>query len=223
MKMLDWVIEVEIISVHVPKTAGTTFGNILQRIYGVEGVFLDYPWSNFITSGEQQQPVKAIHGHFPASKYQDFPDRVKRITWIRNPIDRLVSHYFYWKSLPISPQTGELHRYVVENQLGLIDFAKISALQNHISKWYIDIDLSHFHFVGIHEFFKEDWQALCEILGVNNLEATLQNPNLDPEYRAFKKSPEYRSMLLELIGLNSEDMQLYQSAMQKRYERMSER
>lgn len=221
--MRDSALEIEIISIHVPKTAGTTFGNILQQIYGVDRVFLDYPWTLPIEREESQPPFQVIHGHFPASKYQNFPDRVKRIVWMRNPIDRLVSHYFYWKSLPISPQTGELHRYVVENQLGLLDFAKISAMQNHISKWYIDIDLSQFYFVGIHEFFQADWNQLSTILGAFNVKYNLNNSNTNPEYRSFKKSLEYKELIWELIKLNSEDVRIYQMAMQKRYARIGDR
>jgi hypothetical protein len=216
----DLTLNLEIISVHVPKTAGITFGNILKQVYGSERIFLDYPWNDPVDPVELQNDFQAIHGHFPVSKYQDLPSHIKRIAWMRNPIDRLISHYFYWKHLPISKQSGNLHRYVIENQVSLLDFAKIPAMINHISQWYINIDLSEFYFVGIHEFFEEDWTQLSCSLGFPNLQVNHQNSNRSAEYRSFKKSMEYRNILLELIDLNSEDMQLYQLALKKRYARI---
>lgn len=217
--MINSSVNLELISVHVPKTAGTTFGNLLQQSYGKDRVFLDYPWLESVESSELQQKYQAIHGHFAASKYRDLPPNIKRITWIRNPIDRLISHYFYWKTQPISPQAGELHRHVVENQLGLLDFARIPSIENHITQWYIDLDLHSFYFVGIHEFFEEDCRYLMSSLGFSHLNIKPFNPNRNPEYIAFKKSTEYPVMLPELMELNSRDIQIYQWAIQKRYER----
>jgi Sulfotransferase family len=219
--MLKSPINLEIISIHVPKTGGTTFGNILQRVYGGNRIFLDYPWQDPVDTVERDHHLKAIHGHFSASKYQNFPAHIKRIVWIRNPIDRLISHYFYWKSLPVSHQAGDLHRYVIENNLGLLDFAKISAIRNHISQWYINIALNEFYFVGIHEFFEDDWNHLSRLLKFESFEVSSQNENKNKNYQLFKKSTEFREIILKLIDLNSEDMHLYQSALKKRYERFN--
>ena len=47
--------------------------------------------------------VKCIHGHFPAKKYLPFfvTRNIRFITWVRDPFDRMLSNYFYWKSLDI--------------------------------------------------------------------------------------------------------------------------
>lgn len=192
-------------------------GNLLQQVYGSDQIFLDYPWTTPASPIELQNDFKVIHGHFSASKYKDFPSHIKRIAWLRNPIDRLLSHYFYWKQLPVSNQSGDLHRYVIENQLSLLDFAKLPAIRNHVTQWYINIPLSEFYFVGIHEFLAEDWTQLSCLLGFPNLEVARQNSNRSAEYRSFKKSTEYRNTILELMELNSEDIEMYQSILQKRY------
>lgn len=209
----------EIISVHVPKTAGTTFGNILQQVYGVERVFFDYAWND--PALEIKPEVKAVHGHFPASKYKDLPDTVKRIAWIRNPVERLISHYFYWQHIPISKRAGNLHRYVIENNIKLIDFAKIPEIRNHISNLYIDIDINEFYFIGIQEYFEEDFNQLSNLLGFPKITLTQKNPNPLEAYKQFKQSPNYQETLDKLADINAQDMELYQLALEKRLERVN--
>jgi len=208
----------EIISVHVPKTAGTTFGNILQQVYGGEQVFFDYAWNE--PDIKIQPGVKAIHGHFPASKYKDVLDTVKLVAWIRNPVERLISHYFYWQHIPISKRAGSLHRYVIENRLGLIDFAKIPEIRNHISNLYMDIDISNFYFIGIQEYFEEDFNQLSDFLKFPRVPLTKKNANPLGAYQSFKKSPNYQDTMLELASINAQDTELYQAALDKRLERI---
>ncbi len=91
---------VEIISVHVPKTAGTTFKKVLQQIYTDQEIFFDYPHRGPLHNkmlAKDSANVRVIHGHFPANKYElKFP-KARKIIWLRNPIIRLISHYFLEK------------------------------------------------------------------------------------------------------------------------------
>jgi len=207
----------EIISVHVPKTAGTTFGNLLEQVYTSNQLFWDYPWNSSDTITSE---IKAIHGHFPASKYQDFPTSIKMIAWIRNPVDRLISHYFYWQHIPISERAGALHRYVIENKLGLVDFAKLHQMRNHISDSYIDIKPNQFYFIGIQEFFEADMTELKNLLGFPDIKIPHQNPNPLPAYQAFKQSSEYEIIYKQLAEINKIDMDLYEGVLKKRQERI---
>ncbi|MEM1167588.1 MAG: sulfotransferase family 2 domain-containing protein [Cyanobacteria bacterium P01_H01_bin.35] len=207
----------EIISVHVPKTAGATFKNILQQVYGSEQILWHYSWS---TSDIITSEIKAIHGHFPASKYQRSPSSIKMITWVRNPVDRLISHYFYWQHLPISERAGALHRYVIEKKLGLVDFAKLHKMRNHISSNYIDIELNKFYFIGIQEFFEADMIELKNLLGFPNIKMPNQNRNTLPDYQAFKQSSEYDIIYKQLAKINKIDIELYEAALKKRQERV---
>ena len=97
-------VEIEIISIHVPRTAGTAFKEVIRQVYSSEQIFFDYPHKGRIRNRmltKQKPEVKIIHGHFPAPKYnQKFPG-AKKIIWLRSPIKRLVSFYFFWKSWQI--------------------------------------------------------------------------------------------------------------------------
>jgi len=207
----------KVVSVHVPKTAGTTFGNVLQQVYGVEQVFFDYAWND--PALEIKPEIRAVHGHFPASKYKDLPSSVKLIAWIRNPVERLISHYFYWQHIPISKRAGSLHRYVIENNIGLIDFAMIPEIKNHISNLYIDIDISNFFFIGIQEHFEEDFNQISELLGFPKIPLSNKNPNPLEAYQQFKESPKYQDTWNKLADINASDMELYQATLKKREKR----
>jgi len=81
----------ELSSVHIPKTAGTSFGAALLDWYGRQ-LSVDY-------GGLKSRPGKtklAVHSQFPAEKRE--ADRV--ITWLRDPAARIVSMYYFWRALP---------------------------------------------------------------------------------------------------------------------------
>jgi hypothetical protein len=62
--------QLQIISVHIPKTAGTTFGQILAQVYGDAQVLFDNPQIDRIGELSIIEPhIRAIHGHFPVGKY----------------------------------------------------------------------------------------------------------------------------------------------------------
>ncbi|MGK7895088.1 MAG: sulfotransferase family 2 domain-containing protein, partial [Xenococcus sp. (in: cyanobacteria)] len=94
----------KVISIHVPKTAGTTFKKVLRQVYHPEEIFFDYAHRGDVRNKMLTNPkpgVKVIHGHFPANKYDSkFPDS-RKILWLRDPIKRLISLYFFWKTWQI--------------------------------------------------------------------------------------------------------------------------
>ncbi|MEG3889934.1 sulfotransferase family 2 domain-containing protein [Microcoleus sp. Z1_A1] len=118
MKNLSLDSQIEIISVHVHKTAGGTFGRALKQVYGELQVFSDYQGENLESSLAKlfvQPQVKVIHGHFAARKYKGYFSSAKRIIWLRNPIIQFISGYFFWKSQPEKNVFfSEEHKYMVE-------------------------------------------------------------------------------------------------------------
>lgn len=226
---------IEIISVHVPKTAGSTFKNILTSIYGEESIYLDYsdrpgdPQSLFHTDYQAwrknipffikqiKREAKVIHGHFPAIKYKGYFHKAKRIIWLREPINRLISHFFYWKYGPASENS--LHKLMLDKNMDLVEFARLPTMQNRITNIFMkDMELSDFYFIGIQEFFEEDIRQLGEMMGWKDLKIESVNINQHPEYKNFinnidKKTYEY------LISLNKKDMLLYESALELRNKR----
>ncbi len=78
------------------------------------------------------------------------------VTWLREPVERLGSHYHYWKRHYNPENAGILHRRVVEEQWSLERFCLGPELQNTYCKFLWGMPLERFAFVGITEFYEED-------------------------------------------------------------------
>ena len=88
---------VEIISIHLPKTAGTSFLKSLKDNYGPR-LLTTYNLPDIGIAYSQGSYSKipfsktVLHGHFPGyTKLKYYYPNAKIITWIRNPIDRVLS------------------------------------------------------------------------------------------------------------------------------------
>ncbi|NEN92636.1 MAG: methyltransferase domain-containing protein, partial [Okeania sp. SIO3H1] len=201
---------VELISVHVPKAAGTAFRQVLLQVYGTQGVLTDK--TNMF---EDNMPAtihwqtKVIEGHFRAGKYDKlFPD-TKRITWLREPIHRLISDYCFRH---ISNPTKD---YL--NKQGLLKFAQSNS--NLMAYCVNGKSLDYFDFVGITEYFEEDLLALKNLLGWSDYQVIYQNRNPYPEYLDFQKEVlSDKKLMDELASANSQDMELYAAALKLRAE-----
>lgn len=160
-----------IISVHIPKTSGTYFKNILNKL-DTNILFFDYgignPNTRLILDGvdqyiDDENSLKTflkcfidrgktfiIHGHFPASKY-DFicSDRIL-ITWVRHPIKRLYSLYNYW--LKINPfKKSHEFLYFKKNINSFSEFAINELYTNYISRYFDCKSLNEFDFIGVQD------------------------------------------------------------------------
>lgn len=218
--------QVEIISVHVHKTAGGTFGRALKQVYGELQVFSDYQQEKLQTIRAKlsvQPQVRVIHGHFAARKYKGDFSEAKRIIWLRNPLIQFISGYFFWKSQPKKNVFfNEEHKYMVENNIGLLEFAERNAKNfNPLTDFYCrDVDLRDFYFVGVQEFFQDDLAELKQMLSWPDFKMEVFNQNKYPSYLDhLKEALEDTKLLNKLIAMNGKDLDLYQRALELRAKR----
>ncbi|WP_396595202.1 sulfotransferase family 2 domain-containing protein [Brevundimonas sp. R86498] len=89
-----------LVSLHVPKTAGTSFVDALTTWFGPEHLHFHYrakagTWPE-LTSG---RPGLCVHGHFNRVRgfggRVSYPDANQFIVFLRNPFDRFVSQWLY--------------------------------------------------------------------------------------------------------------------------------
>ena len=117
-----------IISVHTPKVAGTSFLQQLKKIYGESKILLDYNDDpvdvlcrmNIDPNYYEMNPITSIspyhvvHGHFHVSKYVQVKN-ARLITFLRHPIDNVISIYRYWSALEESVIDNPVFKYFKSN------------------------------------------------------------------------------------------------------------
>lgn len=170
-----------LISLHMPKTAGTSFFALLEKAFG-EALLHDYDdrplnrpaWrrkgralgSNLgqLFGASQLQQARCVHGHFLPFKYRSAALRadLRFVTWLRDPVERLASHYYYWIRSYDPGQAGQLHRRVVEEGWDLERFCLGPELRNCYGLFLWRFPLQKFDFIGITEHYEEDVRAFCE-------------------------------------------------------------
>lgn len=178
-------------SLHLPKTAGTSFLSILEQQYG-ERLLRDYAdrplnhpgvrrWSRALGAclgnGAQVSrfaEVDCIHGHFLPLKYRLLAQRrpLRFVAWLRDPVERLASHFHYWQRSFNPRESGQLHRRVVEERWDLERFCLSPELQNTYHRFLWGFPLRRFDFLGITEHFDSDIKTFAA-------RYFLQNPELD--------------------------------------------
>jgi hypothetical protein len=210
----------ELISVHIPKTAGSTFGHIfLPQIYG-ERIFYDYasqPLEELLLTMSPQTQV--THGHFPVSKYQSLFAQAKLVTWVRHPLSMLISWYFFWLSSP--DIFDEEHRQFLEQRLSFVEFIQMPYTKNGMSEYYLKgTQPEDFFFIGVQEFFDEDLKRLQNQLGLPDFQLPIQNANVNQhaEYQTLKREILADQQIVKTVHrLNAADVELYETIVQLRY------
>jgi len=215
--------QLEIISVHIPKTAGTTFGQVLAQIYGDTQVIFDNPQLDCINQIPAIEPqLRAIHGHFPVGKYAGHFPHAKRIVWLRHPINRILSHYFYLKSFSEVHNNDPIHRLVLEQQISVVEFAEQEGMFNVLSGFTDGLPLVDFYFVGIQEYFVDDLRDLAMMMGWQQLDVGSFNQNPHKEYNSSRLGVLADTKVMsKLASLLSQEIKLYQKALDLRAKRRS--
>jgi hypothetical protein len=162
----------ELISLHVPKALGTSIAEVLAGHYGKRRVIGDY--GVFLESASPEQRLArpllpptaaAIHGHFPAIRYDGVPAQ-RRVTFLREPIGRAISHFFFWQA---EPRHGNaLHDLMLDERLGLLDFVRLPAIRHFYSETIFGgCDMARFDLVGIVERLDRDWPRFQRLTGID--------------------------------------------------------
>jgi hypothetical protein len=225
-----------LISVHLPKTAGSSFLSAIERHYGghlvqdygdrpINRTTLQRNWHAiercvFNMGGQSRlRHMQCVHGHFMPLKYRFLKTSSPKqfVVWMRDPVERLASHYLYWTRNYNPIDAGRLHRRVVEEKWTLERFCLGPEMRNVYSKFFWCFPLERFDFVGITEHYDAEIDYFSEhILGAK-LQNLRVNVNPAPVESTYIDDPEFRS---RIQAYHQADATLYQHALALRKQRL---
>lgn len=79
---------------HIPKTAGTSFMQLLERQYRKDEICPAYLWRDLIPLLGTADRFRVFRGHFYAPLAGQLPGRrMRTVTFLRDPVARALSHY----------------------------------------------------------------------------------------------------------------------------------
>lgn len=231
-----------LISLHTPKSGGTSFKIFLETHYG-NRLKLDYNDKPINTEIEERiknaknfnkkykiylknyyklKGIECIHGHFLPYKYKESlnDDKTRFITWLRDPLERLASHYYYWKRAYRQGKSGELHQKVIEEEWDFKRFCFSNEMKNFYTQFLWEFPIENFNFIGLTEHFDEDCSFFAkEFLGEHNI--IIPQSNINPEnVKSYYKD---KIMYNELKDFHSLDYKLYDFALNKRKQRYNDK
>lgn len=221
-----------LISLHLPKTAGTSFSTSLEEYFG-DKLVKDYNDKPINTHAVQRvltattslvfnfkrdfKATECIHGHFLPFKYllSSYSHDIQFITWMRNPADRLVSHYNYWYETYDPNVSATLHKRVVEESWSLEKFCFSKELRNLYSQFLFAFPIEKFSFIGITENYDADFKFFARKYLSEDIEAHRVN-------ESSKKNNEQlidEGFVKEVERYHAADVALYRRAIEMSHSR----
>ena len=216
-----------LVSIHIPKTAGTTFGALLKNEFGPR-LLLDYGdlvgytdpeaialrahrkaevWSK---RGDILANFDCIHGHFSADKYRGFAPEVSFIAFFRHPYQQALSNYYFLLRNPQieHPAVKLFH----EQQMTIQTFLSSKHSGNIQTDLLGNLPLDELAVIGITEQFGRS-VALFNAIYARKLEAELRsNTNPGRAAEEYPVDPE----IMELVKrFREQDIDLYQHALER--------
>ncbi len=212
---------IELISIHIAKTGGRSFYEILKQQYGDS---LDprykrvhyFPRKNYHNKLINRIPenTKVLHGHLFFEHVKEIYERFnpKIITWFRDPVERVISNYYY---LMGRLREDDQHPQFKKKDFTLVEYAQ-DSLKNKMSRYLNGIDLEELFFFGFLENFddgiimlsdKLGWKYPIEEVHINESKESVNYSDIATQRSDINE--EIREIIKEL---NQEDIELYKRA-----------
>jgi hypothetical protein len=113
-----------LIFLHIPKAAGTTLHSILEARYAPSSCHSIYDPDGAAKEFAQwprarREPIRLLKGHVAFGLHKSLIGVTTYITMLRDPVDRIMSHYYYVKRMP----GHYLYKQVTERNMSLAEYA----------------------------------------------------------------------------------------------------
>jgi hypothetical protein len=214
-----------IIFSHIPKTGGLTLRSIIDRQYRPDQIY-KYPAHHQKEavknlSATQREKIKCVYGHCRFGIHRYFRRPFRYITMLRDPVNRVISAYYYLKSSTNNKLYAKANRMSFEEFIFSKDDDIQTQLWNHQTRFLSgkhqpDLNLAkqnlrkHYAVAGITELYPHSVFLMKQALGWGNVNYTRQN--------VTKRRPQKQQIPKELIHIIKQksalDLQLYDYAKQ---------
>lgn len=196
-----------IVSLHIPKTAGTSLFMAFRNHFGSR--LYNYNHNPELLAQAGAAAIRAqfdvVHGHINLADFVGHLDGATMITFLRDPVQRVVSSYLYHTR----PQTtGELADKVRGENMTLQDFAGMPSQQDLQYRMTRHVPLDRFDYIGLSERLDTSWDQISAVLG---FEIRQEKPeNINPA-KAVQDRYDLPAATADFIrDLNPRDIALYQ-------------
>lgn len=184
------------VSVHVPKTAGSSFTLTLHQVFG------NRLWLDHGAPADPPSWATCVHGHARAAdRLRQYPD-APLVGWVRDPVERLLSQWRYWMRRP--DPGNEVCRQLHDERLGPVELAE---LMPDVQAMMLGDDLDAYDFVGIVERAELSMTAFRQLMDAPG--AFLPHINVTPDQDVGDAD---RRAIAER---SPRDLDLYRQAVQK--------
>lgn len=168
-----------LISVHFPKASGSSFRVALEAAFGSQAVLGSYDCDPVDPANpmwicpdwflrhrpRDVKPYTVIHGHLPIRKYDLLS--ASRVVMLREPVENLISIYYFWKSLFDASFTSHaVFDFVKRQRLSLLEVAEIPCMRRLMSSTYFGgYDMGRFDVIGTYGNRTAFVDAVSKLIG----------------------------------------------------------
>ncbi|MFZ4462640.1 MAG: hypothetical protein ACOYN5_02260 [Bacteroidales bacterium] len=220
-----------IISVHLPKTAGSSFKASLDQHFG-QKLMLDYAdfpinipilqrnrnvlISSLNNAERNFDEIECIHGHFMPMKYLLLNSKqpLTFVIWMRHPVERIISHYYFWQRY-YQPEAPPLHKRIVEEKWTLEKFCLSDEMRDLYHQFLWGFPLHNFDFIGITEHYEDDFRYFANKYLHKKVASFKENIN-ENRNENYTLNSSFRK---QIESFHEIDMELYHSALKLRFQR----
>ncbi len=218
-----------IIFLHIPKTAGATLRQFIDQNYDRSRVFdvlqrsRTSPEALAAMPEDEKRRIQLIYGHFYFGLHDSLPQRTTYLTMLRDPVNRVLSHYYYVIKTPMH----RLHQRVVSERMTLEDYIH-SKLTDELDNGQVrmlsgipavpigecspemlrlakDNLVKHFTAVGLTERFDDSLRLFARVYQWKP--AAVQSMNVNEKRQSKNEIPP--NVLRWVEKMNELDMDLY--------------
>lgn len=128
-----------LIYLHIPKTAGSTLNAILESHYTAgESYATSQTWLHpdgsydgfHALSAAEKRRLRLLTGHMGFGFHRYLPQKAHYITVLRDPVERVLSHYSFERHLPVAPVYEALNSGEMDLKGYVRFYAEVAEMDN---------------------------------------------------------------------------------------------